>query len=121
MEIQKQDQYNQGISRYKLLSANAGVGAIITSPIGTYILIADINKWEFISASNRRILDIRNDAGRTPEDWYNEAKREIKNNLGVDLVDDQRFIEFLKLDKGLANLLCLAAIPHLSLNETIII
>ena len=117
MEINQQSQYNQGISRYKLLSANAGVGSIITSNLGYYILVSDVNKWDFISASNKRIRDIRNDVSRPQADWYKEAKREIFNNLGIDLVDDERFIEFLKQDKGLTDLLCLAAIPHLSLNE----
>lgn len=117
MDITQQDQYNQSISRYKLLSANAGVGAIITSNIGNYILISDVNKWEFISAASKRIQDIRNDAERPFEQWYREAKKQIVNDLGVELVDDERFVEFLKKDKGLPHLLCLAAIPHLSLDE----
>lgn len=117
MDVKRQDQYNQGISRYKLLSATAGVGAIVTSNIGTYILISDVDKWDFIHSANTRIKDIRAEPAISPEDWYKEAKREIINNLGVDLVDDERFIEFIRKDKGLTNLLCLAAIPHLSLNE----
>lgn len=118
IDITHQNQYNQGISRYKLLSNNAGVGSIITSGAGTYILISDINKWDFIWAANLRIADIRNDPERLRDDWYKEAKREIYNNLGIELVNDERFIEFLKLDKKLPNLLCLAAIPQLSLNES---
>jgi hypothetical protein len=117
MEVRRQNEYNQGISRYKLLSANAGVGSIITSNIGTYILVSDINKWDFINASNNRIADICKDPSLAPEDWYEAAKKEIGNTLGIDLVNDQRFIEFLKIDKGLENLLCLAAIPHLSLDD----
>jgi hypothetical protein len=116
MQIFFQYNYNQSISRYKLLSANAGVGSIITTTIGNYILISDIQQWEFISKANRRIRDIRGGAG-SPEEWYKKAKEEIMRELGVEVVDDERFVSFLKLDKSLANLLCLAAIPHLSLNE----
>ncbi len=43
------------------------------------------------------------------------TKKEIGNNLGIDLVNDQRFIEFLKIDKGLPNLICLGRPSHLSL------
>jgi hypothetical protein len=117
LSIRKQDEYNQGISKYKLLSATAGVGSIITSPVGTYILVSDINKWQFIHAANQRIEGIRNSPVYPPEDWYQVAKNETLNYIGVELVDDERFIEFLKKDKGLAELLCLAAIPHLSLDE----
>jgi len=117
MEVKNQDQYNQGLSRYKLLSATAGVGSIITTNIGTYVLISDIDKWEFIHAANVRIKAINEDNTCLPEDRYNSAKREISNEMGVELVDDKRFIEFLRRDKGLVNLLCLAAIPHLSLSE----
>ncbi|HXB05786.1 MAG TPA: DUF1998 domain-containing protein [Puia sp.] len=118
LDISNQNQYNQGISRYKLLSTNAGVGAIVTSEAGTYVLISDINKWNFISAANVRISDIRNNPARSAENWYDDAERELYGNLGIELVKDLRFIEFLKLDKGLTDLLCLAAIPHLSLNES---
>ena len=117
MQIFNQYQYNQSISRYKLLSANAGVGSILTTTIGNYILVSDILQWEFISKANRRIQDIRAGGTGTPGEWYKKAKEEITRELGVELVDDERFIAFLKLDKGLTNLLCLAAIPHLSLNE----
>jgi hypothetical protein len=117
MQIFSQNQYNQSISRYKLLSANAGVGSILTTTIGNYILVSDILEWEFISKANRRIQDIRAGGTGSPGEWYKKAKEEITRELGVELVDDERFIAFLKMDKGLANLLCLAAIPHLSLNE----
>ena len=117
MHILRQKQYNQGISRYKLLSGNAGVGSIVTTKSGYYVLISDINKWEFIRASNARISDIVKDQFKLPVDWYRESQKDIINNVGIELVDDERFVDFLKKDKNLNNLLCLGAIPHLSLNE----
>jgi hypothetical protein len=117
MEIQQQHQYNQAISRYKLLSANAGVGSIITTGTGNYVLISDIGQWPFIKASNSVIKDMMADGVTTPENWYEKAKKDIMNIVGVSCVDDERFIQFLKVEKGLAHLLCLAAIPQLSLNE----
>ena len=59
MKILNQSQYNQGIGKYKLLSSNAGVGSIITSKLGSYALILDINKWKFIEWANRKISIIR--------------------------------------------------------------
>ncbi|GGH72357.1 hypothetical protein HNQ91_003422 [Filimonas zeae] len=118
MEIQQQQQYNQAISRYKLLSTNAGVGAVITTAFGNYILISDITHWPFIKASNARIKEMVNSGAIIPENWYIEAKRDLSNNIGIDLVDDERFIKFLKIEKNLPNLLCLAAIPQLTLNES---
>jgi hypothetical protein len=117
MQISSQYHYNQSISRYKLLSANAGVGSILTTTIGNYILVSDIQQWEFIRMASQRILDIRADGTISPDEWYKRAKGEISRELGVEVVDDERFITFLQLDKGLSHLLCLAAIPHLSLNE----
>src|SRR5689334_22935192 len=105
MEIKQQYQYNQGISRYKLLSATAGVGSIITIKMGYYVLISDINKWEFIKDSNDRIERIR--TNRPQEDWYKESKIDLVNNVGIKIVDDERFITFIKEEKALSNLLCL--------------
>ena len=48
MKILNQSQYNQGIGKFKLLSSNAGVGSIITTKLGSYALILDINKWKFV-------------------------------------------------------------------------
>ncbi len=52
MKILNTNQYNQGIGKYKLLSSTAGVGSIITTKVGSYILISDINKWKFIKWAN---------------------------------------------------------------------
>lgn len=117
MQIQKNIQYNQGISRYKLLSATAGVGSIVTTRSGHYILISDIEKWPFIRAANNRIADIMQDTRRSSREWYDSAKNDLPNNVGVELVDDGRFVKFLRSEQQLDQLICLAAIPQLSLNE----
>ena len=116
MKILNQSQYNQGIGKYKLLSSNAGVGSIITSKLGSYALILDINKWKFIEWANRKISIIRETESDNLK-IYNRAKSEI-NNRGLLLVDDKRFVEFLKIEKELESLVCLIDIPHMSLNES---
>jgi len=112
MEILTIDQYNQGISKHKFLSSTAGVGSIITTKMGYYILVSDINKWKFIQMSQSLLEDIR----KTFDDnskRYAEAKKAITNK-GIEFIDDKRFVEFLKLDKELTELICLVGIPHIS-------
>ena len=103
MKILNQSQYNQGIGKFKLLSSNAGVGSIITSKLGSYALILDINKWKFIEWANRKISIIRENESDNQK-IYDRAKSEI-NNRGLLLVDDKRFVEFLKIEM---NDLCVA-------------
>ena len=55
MKIYKQNQYNQGIGKYKLLSSTSGVGSIMATKLGSYVLISDINKWKFIRWVNSKI------------------------------------------------------------------
>jgi hypothetical protein len=90
MKVLKLNQYNQGVGKYKLLSSTSGVGSIITTKLGSYVLISDINKWRFIKWANSKI----------------------------EFIDDQRFIKFIKSEKKLENLVCLIGIPHMALNES---
>ncbi|WP_431107887.1 DrmB family protein [Winogradskyella poriferorum] len=113
MNILQAHQYNQGIGKYKLLSSTAGVGSIITTKFGTYILISDINKWQFVNIFNNRIKILLQSP---PKDIYDGIKREAKN-LGLTLVDDKRFVKFIQHEKELNNLECLVAIPQMALNE----
>ena len=59
MRILESNQYNQGIGKYKLLSSTAGVGSIITTKVGSYILISDINKWKFIRWANSKVETVQ--------------------------------------------------------------
>ena len=86
MNILQAHQYNQGIGKYKLLSSTAGVGSIITTKFGTYVLISDINKWKFVSNLNNRIKNLLQNP---PNDNYEGIKREAEN-LGLSLIDDKR-------------------------------
>ena len=113
MRIYQDYQYNQGIGKYKLLSSTAGVGSIITTKFGTYILVSDINKWQFIKVFNKKIqLLLEADTNDVYPRIITEAK-----STGLTLVDDKRFIEFIKNEINLEKLECLVAIPQMSLNE----
>lgn len=113
MNILQAHQYNQGIGKYKLLSSTAGVGSIITTKFGTYVLVSDINKWQFVTVFNNRIKILLQSP---PKDIYDGIKREAEN-LGLTLVDDKRFVKFIQHEKEINNLECLVAIPQMALNE----
>ena len=115
MKILKQYQYNQSVSRYKLLSSTSGVGSIVPTRHGTYVLISDMNKWRFILWANTQLERIRETCGDSLE-IYNEAKRVISRR-GLAFVDDERFVTFLKDEMDVPNLYCLLGIPHMALNE----
>ncbi|MCW0481352.1 DUF1998 domain-containing protein [Gaoshiqia sediminis] len=114
MNILTTNQYNQGVGRSKILSSSSGVGAIITTKSGYYVLISDVNQWRFIASAQRDISKVREEF--TTSEWYSKAKKRAQE-IGLSVLDDQRFIEFLRIEKEIPNLLCLISIPHLALNE----
>lgn len=116
MRIFQQNQYNQGIGKNKLLSSTAGVGSIITTKIGFYILVSDVNKWKFLQTINSKIESIRQ-RDTDDREVYKKALDEISYN-GLEYIDDLRFVKFIKSEKKLDNLVCLIGIPHMSLNES---
>lgn len=116
MKVLKQNQYNQGVGKYKLLSSTSGVGSIVTTKLGSYVLISDINKWRFIKWANSKIEIIRTN-NTDDRKVYELSKSEISNR-GLEFIDDLRFINFIKSEKNLENLVCLIGIPHMALNES---
>jgi hypothetical protein len=116
MKVLKQNQYNQGVGKYKLLSSTSGVGSIITTKLGSYVLISDINKWKFVKWVNSKIEIIRTN-NSDDRKVYELSKTEVLNR-GLEFIDDQRFIKFVKSEKNLENLVCLVGIPHMALNES---
>ena len=116
MKILKSNQYNQGIGKYKLLSSTSGVGSIITTKSGFYVLISDINKWKFIKWANSKIEFIR--ANNSNERVIYDISKTEMANRGLDFIDDQRFVRFIRTEKGIDNLICLISVPHMSLNES---
>lgn len=57
MDIRKENQYNQSMGKYKILSTAAGVGSIITTKWGGFIMPLSINNWKFVEVvSNKMAL-----------------------------------------------------------------
>lgn len=116
MKILRSNQYNQGIGKYKLLSSTAGVGSIIITKVGSYVLISDINKWKFIKWTNSKVELVRTN-NSDDKKIYEVSKTEMSNR-GLHFIDDQRFIRFIRTEKELNNLVCLIGVPHMALNES---
>ena len=47
MDIRKENQYNQPMGKYKTLSSAAGVGSVITTKWGGFIMPLSIDNWKF--------------------------------------------------------------------------
>ena len=107
MEIYKDFQYNQGVGKYKVLSSNAGVGSIITTKLGFFIMPQSVSLWGFILNVNKYIIAHQND----------NDMASIARSSGVDIIDDPRFINFLKHEQSINDLKCLVEVPHLNLND----
>lgn len=107
MEIRKENQYNQSVGKYKILSSAAGVGSIITTKWGGFIMPLSIDSWKFLEVVTNRIKDILPDK----LDF-----KKIQDGCGVELIEDPRFVEFLSIKKGFSQLKCFAAVPHIQLN-----
>ena len=107
MEIFKKIQYNQSVGKYKVLSSNAGVGSIITTKAGFFVMPQSISCWNFIMRANSQTQ-------RNPD----QDSDYISKNAYVDVVNDPRFVNFLKRSQNIPNLKHLIDIPKLSLNTT---
>ncbi len=105
MEIRTLKQYNQGIGKYKLLSSNAGVGAILPTKSGGFVMPMSSSYWDFIKVVSDKLK----------VDPTTTIDQILADNLGVEFVDDPRFISFLRNSESLTKLRCLVGIPHIEL------
>ena len=108
MDIRKENQYNQSMGKYKILSTAAGVGSIITTKWGGFIMPLSINNWKFVEVVSNKIKEIQSQTLNIPK---------IQEECGVELIEDPRFVDFLNVKKGFTQLKCFVAIPHIQLNS----
>lgn len=108
MEIKTSKQYNQGIGKYKVLSSNAGVGAIVATKWGGFIMPKSSSDWVFVSAVSQYL---KNNPSDVPD------YKKIASETGVEIIEDNRFVGFLKDTEGMTHLRCLVTIPHISLSQ----
>lgn len=107
MEIKTTRQFNQGIGKYKVLSSNAGVGSIVATKWGGFVMPLTSSKWGSVVAVSEYLK-------RHGSEFLNASK--ILEETGVEIIDDNRFVGFLRSTEGMTRLRCLVAIPHISLD-----
>lgn len=107
MDIKNAKQYNISSSKFKMLSSTSGVGSVVTTKWGGFIMPLSINEWEFV----KKLTDSINDPARALFTNKDHEKTEK-----VEIVDDDRFVLFLQQKKNFAGLKYLVAIPHVDLN-----
>ena len=107
MDINIDKQYNISSSKFKMLSSTSGVGSVVTTKWGGFIMPLTINEWAFIRALTESINNPANSQ---------YTNKDHQDATGAEIVDDERFIKFLQAKKEFINLKCFAAIPHVGLN-----
>ncbi len=105
------NQANEDISKYKLLTSYGGPGSVFHTTYGS-VIISCIEEWGFIRLINEYI----DKAQELPvhEEEYVKAEASHANIL---LSNDKRLLEELRVRKGLVNLKYLVTIPDIELNE----
>jgi len=87
----------------------------VTAKFGYSILISDVYHWPFIQKSNTKIQD-RTEHVDDSHDTKKIATEGIKD-LGLEPVEDYRFIKFLRNEKHLPNLEALICVPQIELKQ----
>lgn len=102
---------NETVSKYKLLSAYGGPGSLIHTGYGS-IIISCIEEWGFLSKVNelyQQSLQIKK-----------EPRAYVEEQAGFDGIcfsNDERLLRELKESKGTENLLFLALIPNIEVDD----
>lgn len=109
MKIKDISQFNHSVDQYKLLSSTSGVGSLIATKMGTFIMPLAVNHWGFIKRCDD-IVKIKANRGETA------SKSDIEDNA-VSIIDDPRFVKYLAQTEGYPNLKHLIALPHMQLDE----
>ena len=105
--IHNKKQYNQSVGKYKVLSTAAGIGSIIPTTWGGFVMPLSINHWPMIRAFS----------ARRDNNPHNDDIQRCAEDSMCTLIADERFAEFLKTIHHLPNLEALIAVPHLNLSD----
>ncbi|EAQ42521.1 DrmB family protein [Polaribacter sp. MED152] len=106
------NQANESVSKYKLLSAYGGPGSIVHTQYGS-VIISCIEEWGFL----KRVLDIHKE-GENEENLkdYVIKQSRLERNGNISISNDHRLLESLKMDrKELPNLKYLVLVPDIDI------
>ena len=109
MKVKNKYQFNQEVDQYKLLSSTSGVGALIATRLGTFIMPLSISNWSFVAKANS-LIEKKNQRGEVT------SKNDLEDEA-IGVIEDPRFVKFLQETEGLPNLQFLLSLPHLQLDN----
>ena len=81
MDIKIDKQYNISSSKFKMLSSTSGVGSVVTTKWGGFIMPLTINNWMFIHTLTESINNPAN---------TNYTSRDHQDATGAEIVDDEK-------------------------------
>ncbi|MGN0090660.1 MAG: hypothetical protein ACI36Z_06830 [Alloprevotella sp.] len=87
MDINTDKQYNISSSKFKMLSSTSGVGSVVTTKWGGFIMPLSINEWAFIKSLTDSI-------NNPVHSQYTNIQHQ--EETGAEIVDDERFVRFLQ-------------------------
>ncbi len=122
MALRRNNQANEAVSKFKLLSAYGGPGSIVHTQYGS-IIISCIEEWGFL----KRVVEIHKAAVNNPN-FENETARQkhikytcgLSENGSIGISNDNRLLRSLRDKnglKGLTNLQYLSLIPDIELDD----
>lgn len=110
-EYYQNNQANESVSKYKLLSAYGGPGSLVHAQYGS-VVISCIEEWGFL----KRVLEIRNEGlGEENTVDYVIKQASLERNGKIGISNDYRLIESLQIRKELTNLEFLVLVPDIDI------
>jgi hypothetical protein len=114
------NQANESVSKFKLLSAYGGPGSIVHTQYGS-VIISCIEEWGFL----KKVITFHNEACKDTdfnadgESILKYVKKQslLGRNGSIKLSNDKRFLEKFRDRKNLENLKYFVLVPDLELNE----
>lgn len=101
MRIDSLPQFNQEVDQYKLLSSTYGVGTIIPTKMGIFIMPLSIDLWSFIMRARQA----------------DTSDPKILKKFAVTPISNPSFLRYLQEKEGMSSLKTLVSIPHMQLDE----
>lgn len=108
MPLNKNNQANESLSQYKLLSAYGGAGSLLHTQYGS-IMVSCIEEWGFLKIARDEVDELEK-----------EPQKDIDKGLakkGLQRSKDWRLLQDLKTRNRLPNLHSLILIPSIDVNE----
>ncbi|PWG05215.1 DrmB family protein [Polaribacter aquimarinus] len=109
----KNNQANESVSKYKLLSAYGGPGSIVHTQYGS-VIISCIEEWGFLKKIieiHKEFTDKQTAEKEMHEKVSKDARLERNGNIGIS--NDHRLLESLQVRKELTNLMYLVLVPDI--------